>query len=281
MSPLAWAWAPNIRVSSRTTRVRSNGCSSSSRRPASILLKSRMSLTTASRSRPASRTEEAYSCSSPSRSDCSSRSVIPRTAFSGVRISWIIVARNSARAEPASSASARASSSDAVRSCTRLRTRSLRPTVVSKSTPSRPDNNKLLASSAHGCQLRWAATQAAVGWNVSAQVRPPHVVLAARGQGRICGLAGAAGQQLGVGDVHQLDDAPVGVGDRVAEQPLEAEDTDDVPTDRPTIPHGGDQKEAPPGGLALDQGDRSRGRRRPGPRGVLDRLAPPVLDKMS
>ena len=77
-----------------------------------------MSLTIASSDSAARRTVEAYSCWSVRRPLSSNTPVIPTTAFMGVRISWLMRARNSLLARLASSARARAASASAVRSRT-------------------------------------------------------------------------------------------------------------------------------------------------------------------
>ena len=76
-------------------RRTSKSTSSSSSSPASILEKSRMSLMTPSRVRPAPWTPSARRRWSSSRPVRCSSSLRPITPFSGVRISWHIVARNS------------------------------------------------------------------------------------------------------------------------------------------------------------------------------------------
>jgi hypothetical protein len=83
---------------------RSKGCLSSSRRPASILEKSRMSLMMPSSDSPLERMMVANSRWRGERSVSSSRPLMPITAFIGVRISWLIVARNDPLAALASSA---------------------------------------------------------------------------------------------------------------------------------------------------------------------------------
>ena len=81
--------------------------------PASILEKSRMSLMTLSRARLATCTpEESRSCSA-SRPVRSSRSLRPMTPLRGVRISWLMVARNSDFCREASMAASRAAASSA------------------------------------------------------------------------------------------------------------------------------------------------------------------------
>ena len=79
--------------------------------PASIFEKSRMSSITRSSASPLERTISANSRCSGVSSVPSSRPVIPITAFIGVRISWLIVARKALFARVAASASSRARSS--------------------------------------------------------------------------------------------------------------------------------------------------------------------------
>ena len=97
------------RSSALSTHSRtSNGCDSSSSLPASILEKSRMSLMTVRSASPLWRTTSAYSRCSSLSSVLSRSPLIPITAFIGVRISWLIVARNALLASLACSASRRA-----------------------------------------------------------------------------------------------------------------------------------------------------------------------------
>ena len=95
-SPLAWARrASGLRVSPRASRSR-RGIGSRLSLPASILEKSRMSLRIARRESADDLTVCRYSnCSG---FNCVSRasSVMPMIPFMGVRISWLMFARNSA-----------------------------------------------------------------------------------------------------------------------------------------------------------------------------------------
>jgi hypothetical protein len=75
-----------------------------------ILLKSRMSLMRSSSASPQPRMVSAYSRCSKSRRDSSRSPVIPITPFMGVRISWLMLARNSDLALAAASAASCASS---------------------------------------------------------------------------------------------------------------------------------------------------------------------------
>src|SRR6266851_3311892 len=72
--------------------------------PASIFVKSRMALMTVRRDAPETLTSSRYSRCSGVRVVCRASSVIPMTAFIGVRISWLILARNSDFARFAASA---------------------------------------------------------------------------------------------------------------------------------------------------------------------------------
>jgi hypothetical protein len=63
--------------------------------PASIFEMSRMSLITASSAAPLLRAVVTYSRWSGERGVSARRLIIPRTAFRGVRISWLMLARNS------------------------------------------------------------------------------------------------------------------------------------------------------------------------------------------
>jgi hypothetical protein len=85
------------------------GTASSSMRPASILEKSRMSLMIASSASPLRRIVETDSRCSSSSSLRISSSLMPSIAFIGVRISWLMAARNVPFAAFAASAAARAS----------------------------------------------------------------------------------------------------------------------------------------------------------------------------
>ncbi len=78
------------------------------RGPASMREKSRMSLMMVISARPDSRMVLAIDCCSAFSGVCNSRSVKPMTPFIGVRISWLMVARNSLLALLASSAALRA-----------------------------------------------------------------------------------------------------------------------------------------------------------------------------
>ncbi len=79
-----------------------------------------MSLMITSRASPLARTVSTNSRCSPASSVSSSRPVIPITAFIGVRISWLMVARKADLAAVAASASRRARSAS-TRSCTAAR----------------------------------------------------------------------------------------------------------------------------------------------------------------
>jgi hypothetical protein len=95
------SWRTRSRTSGTEKSIRS-----SSSPPASTREKSRMSLMTASRWRPESRIASTWRRSLSGRSAAASRSAMPSTPVSGVRISWLIAARNSALARAASSPAA-------------------------------------------------------------------------------------------------------------------------------------------------------------------------------
>ena len=84
---------------------RLKGCSSKSSLPDSILEKSRISLIKINKESPLLRiiSTKSFCCGLSGVSN--SKPVIPMTAFMGVRISWLIVARNSLLALLATSAS--------------------------------------------------------------------------------------------------------------------------------------------------------------------------------
>ena len=106
--PLACA-ASARRTASSSTRVRGlKGAGSRSTLPASSFEKSRMSLIRVSRASPAPLTPSAYWRWVSSKGVSSNRPVSPITPFIGVRISWLIVARNSDFKRLASSAASRA-----------------------------------------------------------------------------------------------------------------------------------------------------------------------------
>ena len=118
LSPLRSACsAISERVWSRTASRAKSVCSSA-RRPASIFDKSRMSLMMESRCRAASLILLSRSpCSIVGDARCN-RWVRPRMAFIGVRISWLMLARNALFARLALSAAALATSSSMVRLAT-------------------------------------------------------------------------------------------------------------------------------------------------------------------
>jgi len=91
------------------------GAVSSSRRPASIFEKSRISLTMRSSVSPLLRTSVSRSRWSAVRSESSTTPVNPRIPFMGVRISWLMFARNSLLARLADRASWLATASSAAR----------------------------------------------------------------------------------------------------------------------------------------------------------------------
>ncbi len=105
-SSIFFAWdrsASNSRAPS-STLVQLKSSSSKVNLPASIFEKSRMSLITVSSASPLERIVWARSRCSLVSEVSSRRSVIPITPFIGVRISWLIFARNSLFARFADSA---------------------------------------------------------------------------------------------------------------------------------------------------------------------------------
>ena len=99
--------ASNVAASLSTVLGRKGTCSNSTF-PASILLKSRMSLSKSSKLSALELMMSAYSCCSRFSVVRPSRFAMPITPFSGVRISWLITARKDAFASAAPSASLRA-----------------------------------------------------------------------------------------------------------------------------------------------------------------------------
>ena len=94
-SPFCWALRAIERTLACTSSRRSNGTSSRSSLPASILEKSRMSLTMVSSASAEAFTKAMSSRCWASSVDSSTSSVMPRMPFMGVRISWLMLARNS------------------------------------------------------------------------------------------------------------------------------------------------------------------------------------------
>ena len=118
-SPFSCARGASERTVSSSTRVRSKSMTSISSLRASILEKSRMSLMRPRRASAELFTVSRYVRCSSVRSVPRARSVMPITPFIGVRISWLMLARNSLFARLAASAASFACASSAVRSCTR------------------------------------------------------------------------------------------------------------------------------------------------------------------
>ncbi|OFA05196.1 hypothetical protein JAB9_08720 [Janthinobacterium sp. HH107] len=103
---LRWMPLANSATTSSITWRRSKGMCSSTSLPASILEKSRMSSMMLSRLSPERCTVCTKRCCLGLSSVRCSNSVMPSTPFIGVRISWLILARNSDLARLAASASA-------------------------------------------------------------------------------------------------------------------------------------------------------------------------------
>ncbi len=93
--PCSSARSANVFKVFSTHSLRSKSIISRSILPASIFEKSSMSLMTINRESAESLTVSRYSRCSLERSVSSARSVIPITPFIGVRISWLMLARNS------------------------------------------------------------------------------------------------------------------------------------------------------------------------------------------
>ena len=112
VSSMCFCWALAAVSCTTCSRVWRNGkaTDSSSRRPASILDRSRMSLRISSSDSAEPLTMSRYSRWVASRSVASASSVMPMTAFIGVRISWLMLVRNVLLARLASSAARRISS---------------------------------------------------------------------------------------------------------------------------------------------------------------------------
>ena len=103
-SPFRWARTARARRVSPTAARRWKSATSSSSLPASILEKSSRSLIMPSRLSAADLTVFRYCRWSSVRGVSRARSVMPRMAFMGVRISWLTLARNSSLARFAASA---------------------------------------------------------------------------------------------------------------------------------------------------------------------------------
>ena len=138
--PLAAAGCANMASASSTASTRLKSVDSSARWPDSIFEKSRMSLITPNRWRPEACTASAQARWCGCRGLSISSSFMPSTPFMGVRISWLMVARNCDFAWLASSACSLAARSSAVRRCTvcsmsarAVRSRSRAALVASKS----------------------------------------------------------------------------------------------------------------------------------------------------
>ncbi len=112
---MAAALTASSSTASSTTRRRSKSSSSSETPCASIFEKSRMSLMTPSRASVEVRMVSQYSRCSPSSGVSAISSAIPTMLFMGVRISWLIAARNTPFRRVSRSARSRASESSAVR----------------------------------------------------------------------------------------------------------------------------------------------------------------------
>ncbi len=130
--PLRWAPSAQNSLTSSARSRRSKTAAESSIRPASILEKSRMSLMIASSASAELRMVWVKRRWRSFSEVPASSSAMPRTPFIGVRISWLMLARNCDLARLASSAASRARA----RSCTMLRSSAVR-TATSRSSSSR------------------------------------------------------------------------------------------------------------------------------------------------
>ena len=141
-SPLAAARGAWTTIASSRTALRLNSRTSSSSLPASILEKSRMSLMTVSRFSEQRRTVVRKSRCSGLRGVSRRRSVMPKMPFIGVRISWLMLARNSDLSRAWSRAASRACWSA---SSTPLRSVTSRRAAMASRCP--PSSTSLTASS--------------------------------------------------------------------------------------------------------------------------------------
>ena len=107
---LSCAATPMLAAIFSITSARRNGACSMLMWPASIFDTSSTSLMMPSKDWPAARILRVISSPSPSSLPRSSSHAMPRMAFSGERISWLMLARNSALLRLAASAASRASS---------------------------------------------------------------------------------------------------------------------------------------------------------------------------
>ena len=147
--PLASAGWANIAIACSADSTRLKSTVSSSRWPDSILEKSRMSLITPSRCCPEACTACAQRCWTLSSWLPSSNSFMPSTPFIGVRISWLMVARNSLLVRLDASAAFLARSSSEVRratsssNCSRCSARRWSRSRMSLSIALKPSDNEL------------------------------------------------------------------------------------------------------------------------------------------
>ena len=116
---------------SATSTLSENGSSSRSIWPASAFDRSRRSFRSAISASAERRIVRTHSCCASSRSVSPSSSAIPTTPVSGVRISWLMHARKSARALSAPTAAARTSSTDSLAAARAA----LRPSSVRSAQP--------------------------------------------------------------------------------------------------------------------------------------------------
>ena len=161
--PLACARGASSSTVSSTRETSANGRASSSSLPASILEKSRISPISDSSVSPEVLAALAYVSCSGVNSVSSSRSAMPRMPLSGVRISWLTVARKRDLARLAVSAWSRALPSAL--------------TSISCSSQLSSDNSSMRASSARTLSLceRWRINMKAMMAQVAANNAPTPV----------------------------------------------------------------------------------------------------------
>ena len=137
--PFSWARTASDFIVSPRLSTRSKVLRSSCSLSASILEKSRMSLISRSKDSLDSATTFKKSRCRGARLPCSTSSVMPMMAFMGVRISWLILARNALLARLAASAASLAWANSALvrsNSAVRCRTRSSRSSRAARNSAS-------------------------------------------------------------------------------------------------------------------------------------------------
>ena len=200
-SSRSFSWAGPLStaaVCSKTLRT-SKSTSSSSSLPDSIFDRSRMSLMIASSDSPALCTPAASRCWWSSSSVRSSSSLRPMTPFMGVRISWLIVARNSDFSREASIAASRAARTSAASRSRVATTPSWSATCAASRWCSSPTQGPVSACStattrspaSTGRQTRRRAAAPGASYGAGAG---PSLMLAVR---RACSARSSSGGQAG------------------------------------------------------------------------------------